>query len=479
MPCGNIFIVTMPYIIIYEGENVNEGSLAPLLNPGSIALIGASGDESKWGYKVLHNIIINKYKGKVYPVNPRASEIHGLTCYPDVGAIPGDIDLAVIIIPAAGVMKVVDECGAKKVKTLCVITAGFSETGAQGAALEDELAKKVRGYGMRMLGPNTMGFVNVSISLNLSIVPRMPRPGEISFISQSGALGLALADWSIGAGLGLNCVVSTGNKADVSEADLLEYFEQDPHTWTIGMYIEGLKDGRRFMESAVRVKKPKLAIKAGVSAAGARAAASHTGSLAGSDAVYDAAFKQCGVIRVEGVEEMFDAAMALSTQPRPRGNHIAILSNGGGAAIMASDACERRHMAVPPLNKHTRAGIARLLPAFASVKNPVDTVAMSDYELYKNAMETLLADKDLNCVMVIYVHGGFTDPMEPARAVVDAVKAKYPKPVVACWMGGQDIDAVARMFRESRVPFYPVPERAAEALRTLIEYNDFLVRRHS
>jgi acyl-CoA synthetase (NDP forming) len=396
-----------------------------------------------------------------------------------VGSIPGDIDLAVIIIPASSVLKAVDECGAKKVRTLCVITAGFSETGAQGAALEEELARKVRGYGMRMLGPNTMGFVNRSISLNVSIIPRMPYMGEISFISQSGALGLALADWAIGAHLGLNCVVSTGNKADVSEADLLEYFEQDPRTWTIGMYIEGLKDGRRFMESAVKVKKPKIAIKAGVSAAGARAAASHTGSLAGSDTVYDAAFRQCGVIRVEGVEELFDAAMALSTQPRPSGNHIAILSNGGGAAIMASDACERRHLVVPPLNKHTRLGIARLLPAFASVKNPVDTVAMSDYALYQQAMEALLADDDLNCAMVIYVHAGFTDPMEPARAVVDMMKKKYPKPVVAVWMGGEDINAVARMFRREGVPFYPVPERAAEALRTLIEYNDFLARRHS
>lgn len=367
-----------------------------------------------------------------------------------------------------------DECGAKGVKALCVITAGFSETGPEGAALEEELKEKVKGYGMRMLGPNTMGFVNTSIGLNACIVPRMPFKGEISFLSQSGALGLALADWSIGAHLGLNCVVSTGNKADISEADLLEFFNDDDHTWTITMYIEGLKDGRRFMDAAMKVKKPMLAIKAGVSQAGAMAAASHTGSLTGSDAVYDAAFRQCGVIRVEGVEEMFDSAMALSTQPRPGGNRVAILSNGGGAAIMASDACERRGMKVPPLNKYTKAGIARMLPAFASVRNPVDTVANSDYVLYREAMKALLNDDDIDCVMVIYVHGGFTDAMEPAKAVVDVLKEKYPKPVVACWMGGEDIDAVARMFRKSRVPFYPVPERAAEALSGLIKYSDFL-----
>lgn len=446
----------------------------PLLKPESIAVIGASRDQSKWGYKVYHNIVSGGYKGQVYPVNPSAPDIDGNKCFPNIWAVPGEVDLAVVIVPVGAVMGVVDECGAKKVKALCVITAGFSEVGPKGAALEAQLKEKAAGYGMRMLGPNTMGFINNSISLNASIVPRMPRKGEIAFISQSGALGLALVDWAIGSGLGLNYVVSTGNKADVSEADLLQFFEDDPHTWTIAMYIEGLKDGRAFMGASKAMRKPKLAIKAGVSQAGARAAASHTGSLAGSDAVYEAAFRQCGVIRVEGVEEMFDAAMALSTQPRPKGNRIAILSNGGGAAIMASDACERRGMKVPPLKKHTKAGIARLLPAYASVKNPIDTVAKSDYELYKDALKALLDDNDIDCVMVIYAHGGFTDAMEPAKAVVDALKEKYPKPVVACWMGGEDIDAVARMFRKNRVPFYPVPERAAEALYSLIKYNEFL-----
>ncbi len=190
--------------------------------------------------------------------------------------------------------------------------------------------------------------------------------------------------------------------------------------------------------------------------------------------VYDEAFKQCGVIRVEGIEEMFDAAMALSTQPRAKGNRVAILSNGGGAAIMASDACERRGMSVPPLNKHTKAGIARLLPAFASVKNPVDTVAKSDYELYRDALKMLIDDNDIDCVMMIYAHAGFTSASEPARAVIDTLKEKYPKPVVACWMGGEEVNAVARMFRKNRVPYYPVPERAAEALSSLIKYNEFL-----
>jgi acyl-CoA synthetase (NDP forming) len=230
------------------------------------------------------------------------------------------------------------------------------------------------------------------------------------------------------------------------------------------------------MEAADQVRKPMLAIKAGVSEAGARAAASHTGSLAGSDALYSAAFRQCGVTRVEGVEEMFDAAMALSTQPKALGNRVAILSNGGGIAIMASDACERRGMVVPPLNKYTKAGIARLLPAFASVKNPVDTVAQSDYRIYNEAMQALLRDDEIDCIMVIYAHGGMTDPMEPAKAVIDVVRGKYPKPVVAVWMGGEDIAAVARAFRQNRVPFYPAPERAAEALRGLIEYNVFLGR---
>ncbi|HTX44051.1 MAG TPA: CoA-binding protein [Methanocella sp.] len=450
-----------------------EGSLEALLKPKSIAVVGASRETSKWGYKVFHNIVGNGYKGKAYPVNPSAREIEGHKCYPGVGAIPGDVDLAIIIVPAPVVLQVVDECGAKKVKALCVITAGFGEVGPEGAELEEKLGKKAAAYHMRMLGPNTMGFLNNSISLNASIVPKMPPKGEISFITQSGALGLSLVDWALGSDLGMSCVVSTGNKADVSEADLLDFFEHDEHTWTIAMYIEGLKDGRRFIEAAKNVRKAKVAIKAGVSQAGARAAASHTGSLAGADAVYDAAFKQCGVVRVEGVEEMFDAAMALSTQPRAKGNRVAIISNGGGAAIMASDACERRGMSVPPLEKHTKAGIARLLPAFASVKNPIDTVAKSDYDIYREALRVLLDDKDIDCVMVIYVHAGFTSAAEPAKAVIDALRERYPKPVVACWMGGTEVSDVAGMFRRNRVPFYPVPERAAEALRSLITYDEY------
>lgn len=453
---------------------MNKNSLSTLLKPESIAVIGVSREPSKWGYKVFHNIISNGYKGKAYPVNPSAPDIDGVKCFPDIGAVPGPVDLAIIIVPSSLVLQVVDECGAKKVKALCVITAGFGETGPEGAALEEQLKQKAAGYGMRMLGPNTMGFLNNSIALNASIVPKMPPKGEISFITQSGALGLSLVDWAIGSNMGMNCVVSTGNKADVSEADLLEYFEQDKATWTISMYIEGLKDGRKFMDAAKKVKKAKLAIKAGVSQAGARAAASHTGSLAGSDAVYDAAFRQCGVVRVEGVEEMFDAAMALSTQPEAKGNRVAILSNGGGAAIMASDACERRGMKVPELTKHTKAGIARLLPAFASVKNPIDTVAKSDYDLYREALKMLMDDRDIDCVMVIYVHAGFGSAAEPARAVIDMLKEKYPKPAVACWMGGREVNAVANMFRRNRVPYYPVPERAAEALNSLIKYGEYL-----
>lgn len=450
-----------------------DNSLDPLLRPGSIAVVGVSRDTSKWGYKVYHNIVSNGYRGRVYPVNPTAPDVDGNACYPAVGAIPGPVDLAIVIVPAALVLPVVDECGAKEVRALCVITAGFGETGPEGAALEEELRRKAAGYGMRLLGPNTMGFLNNAISLNASIVPRMPPKGEIAFISQSGALGLALVDWAIGSNLGMRCVVSTGNKADVAEADLLEYFERDEGAWTIAMYIEGLKDGRRFMEAARRVRKAKIAIKAGVSQAGARAAASHTGSLAGSDAVYDAAFRQCGVVRVEGVEEMFDAAMALSTQPKASGSRVAILSNGGGAAIMASDACERRGLAVPELKKHTRMGIARLLPAFASVKNPIDTVAKSDYDLYREALRMLLEDDDIDCVMVVYVQAGFGSAADPARAVIDAVREKYPKPVVACWMGGREVNAVANMFRRNRVPFYPVPERAAEALWSLIRFGEY------
>ncbi|NJD75870.1 MAG: acetyl-CoA synthetase [Candidatus Methanoperedens sp.] len=446
--------------------------LSKIFEPGAVAVIGASGNETKWGGRILKNLL-SSFKGNVYPVNPNETVIQGVTSYPSILDVPGDVDMAMIIVPAKYVISVVGNCGKKGVKGLIVITAGFSETGDAGALLEKELVSTVRKYGMRMIGPNTLGIVNEPARLNASIIGRLPRPGSISFITQSGSLGLALAEWTIGTEIGLCKVISTGNKADTDDVDLIEYLGNDPSTGVIAMYIEGIKRGRIFIEAARRIRKPIVAIKTGRSKRGAKAVFSHTGSIAGSDEVYSAAFRQAGILRVDDIDDLFDAALAFSCQPLPEGNNVAILSNGGGASIVAADECERQGINIADLKDDTRERIKSKIPGFASSSNPVDTAGTVSYEIYKETIQALREDPNVDSIIVIYVHTLMSNSIPPAEAVVE-MKHKNKKPVIACWMGGAGMEEGVEILKSGCIPNYPVPERAVKALSALVRHREFL-----
>lgn len=444
--------------------------LSSIFEPSSIAVVGASNNETKWGGRILKNIL-SGFMGTVYPVNPKEKEIQGLASYSSVLEIPGDVEMAIIAIPSQLVLPVVEECGKKGVKGLVVVTAGFSETG--NAELEQELVSMVRKYGMRMIGPNTLGIVNEPFNLNASVIGRLPRSGPISFITQSGTLGLSIADWTIDMGLGLCKIISTGNKADTDDVDLINYLDNDPTTGVIAMYIEGIKRGRSFIEAARRIKKPIIAIKTGRSKRGSRAVFSHTGSIAGSDEVYSAAFRQAGILRVDTIDEVFDAALAFSCQPLPKGNNVAILSNGGGASIVATDECERQGMNIVDLAQETKDKIKAVIPGFASSSNPIDTAGTVSFTIYNEVIKALLRDPNVDALIVIYVHTQMSNAMPPAEAVVE-IKRKCPKPVIACWMGGAGTEQGVDILKSGCLPNYSVPERAVKALAALIKHRGFL-----
>ncbi|MCL7413212.1 MAG: CoA-binding protein [ANME-2 cluster archaeon] len=449
-------------------------TLRSIFEPDSIAVVGASASPGKWGNSILKNLLNDGFEGEVYPVNPRENEIMGRTCYPSVLDIPGPVDLAVIAVPSSLVFSVTEECGKKGITGIIMITAGFSETGNEGQQLEKQLIEIVERYGMRLIGPNSLGVVNSAIRMNASIISRLPNPGSISFITQSGTLGLALADWTMEMGLGLHIVVSTGNKANIDDVDLLEYLDEDLHTKVIAMYVEGINRGKEFMNVAKRISKPILTVKSGRTERGSKAVFSHTGSLAGSDEVYSAAFKQAGIIRVENIDDLFDSALALSVQPAPRGKRVGIVSNGGGASIIASDACERMGLDIPDLQPDSRKTIKDLVSGFASARNPVDTAGLASYDVYNGIVRQMLLDPNIDAMIVIYVHTVMWDASVPARAIVDIHRSTCSKPVIACWMGGAGTEKGEDILKKGGLPNYPVPERAVKALASLVKHHGFL-----
>lgn len=451
-------------------------TLEAIFEPDSIAVIGASASPGKWGHAIFRNLLSNGYKGDVFPVNPKESAILDRTCYGSVLDIPVPVDLAVIAVPRSYALNVTEECGRKGVKGIIMITAGFSELGGDGREIENQLVEIVQRYHMRLIGPNTLGVVNAHTGMNASIISRLPEAGGISFITQSGTLGLALADWTMEMGLGIHLVISTGNKANIDDVDLLEYLDQDAHTRVIAMYVEGISRGRAFMEAAQRISKPILALKTGRSQSGAKAVFSHTGSLAGADEVYSAAFRQGGIIRVDTIDDLFDSALALSVQPAPSGNKVGILSNGGGASIIASDMCERLGLVIPELLPQTQSHIKKLIPEFASAHNPIDTAGLATYEVYNGIVRHMLLDPHIDALIIIYVHTIMGDPTQPARAVVDIRRGKCSKPVIACWMGGTSTEPGVKILKKGGLPNYPVPDRAVEALASLVQHHGFLER---
>nr|PZM91877.1 MAG: hypothetical protein DIU72_08390 [Pseudomonadota bacterium] len=458
------------------GETVNH-PLDALFRPRSVAVIGASRKRGSIAGELFHNLLLSGFPGPIYPVNPAARSVQSVRAYPSILDIPDEVDLAVVVVPQRVAMKAVEDCAKKGVRGIVLITAGFAEVGPEGRALQQEIARVVRESGMRMLGPNCLGLLNTdpAVRLNATFAPTWPPTGSVAIASQSGALGISLLDYARNLGIGISMFASTGNKADISGNDLLEYWEGDDATRLIVLYLESFGNPVRFMEIARRVskKKPILVVKSGRTAAGARAASSHTGALAGMDVAVDALLGQAGVIRADTMDELFLLAGLLTNQPVPQGNRVAILTNAGGLGIMASDACESRGLELPELSANTIESLHAFLPRAASIANPVDMLASASAEDYERSLQLLLRDERIDSVIVLFVPALVTEAADMARAVVRAASGNQ-KPVLVCPVGTHGVPEALRILREAKIPTYAFPEDAAVALTHAVRYGQWL-----
>jgi len=442
-------------------------------------VVGATNRPGSVGLAVFRNILNAGFQGVLYPVNLKAKSVQSVKAYPRLADIPDEIDLAVIIVPAEGVCPVVEEAGQKGVKGAIVISAGFKEIGGRGVELENCLKEAVRRYGVRLVGPNCLGVINNSedVQLNASFATKMPKAGNIAFISQSGALCTAVLDYAEGRGVGFSKFISFGNKADVNEVDFLRYLKDDPDTDVILMYLEDISNGREFLETAREITwethKPMLAIKSGRSAEGALAAASHTGSLAGSDNAYDAIFHQSGIQRVEGIYELFNYAVAFAKQPVPKGNRIAIVTNAGGPGIMATDAAIRHDLKIATLSEGTKKKLKQVLPPTANIRNPVDIIGDATHERYEAAIRYVLKDENVDGAIVILAPQAMTDILETAE-IVPRVTKDVDKPVLCSFMGIVDVSEGIRYLGQHNIPNYAFPEAAVRSMASMVFYGHLL-----
>ncbi|MBI2954727.1 MAG: acetate--CoA ligase family protein [Chloroflexi bacterium] len=451
--------------------------LEALFAPDAIAVVGASGATDKLGHVVLRNILEGGYRGKVYPINPSADVILGLRCYPSVSAVRGPIDLAVIVVPRDAVAVVLQDCVKKRVKAAVVITAGFREIGPEGAKAEKEIVRIAREGGLRLLGPNCLGHIDTHSHLNATFAARMPLAGDISFISQSGALFSAILDMADSERVGFAKFVSLGNKADIDEIDLLEAWREDEASQVVIAYLEGITDGHRFMRVArdLTKRKPLVVVKSGVTAAGSRAVSSHTGTLAGSDAAYSAAFKQTGVIRVQTLDDLFDLGVAFAYQPLPRGRRLAIVTNAGGPGIMATDACGSVGLELARFQPETIEDMRNGLPSTASVYTPVDVVGDAGPERYRVAVKAVLNDPGVDGLLVLLTPQRLTDAVRTAEVVIDASR-NSDKTIVTSFMGTLSVQAGVERLREARIPNYSFPEEAIAAFAAMNQQRDWMLK---
>ncbi len=443
--------------------------------PETVAVIGASPNPERLGHQVLKNILDHGYQGRVYPIHPTATTVLSLTAYSSVSHVPDSVDLAVVVIPPEYVLTAVEECGEKGVKGLVVITAGFKEVGKKGKQLEKRLLELVRHYDMRMVGPNCLGVIDTVSHLNASFASLMPNEGEIAFMSQSGALCTAILDWSKVSGIGFSRFVSLGNKADIDEVALLKAWDQDEHSKVILAYLEGISDGSSFLETARHVTKntPVIAIKSGVTEAGTRAASSHTGSLTGSEAAYETAFMQSGIIRARTMGELFDLATVFAYQPLIPGNKVAIVTNAGGPGIIATDAAERSgSIQMASFTQETISRLQRDLPPTANVLNPIDVIGDAKSDRYRVALEAALEDPNVDGVVVLLTPQAGTDVEEIARSIGEYAARYKEKPVVTSFMGGISLGPAKQILNEWHIPNYTFPERAIQALAAMARYAD-------
>ncbi|UCH63982.1 MAG: acetate--CoA ligase family protein [Fidelibacterota bacterium] len=443
--------------------------------PDGVAVIGASRDPEKLGHGILSNILTSGYQGNVYPVNPKTEEVLGLPSYPSVKDIPDALDLAVIVIPERFVPDALRECGEKGLKAVIVITAGFGETGVEGVHREQEITAIAREYGLRVIGPNCLGVIDTFCPINASFAASMPDQGNIAFMSQSGALCTAVLDLAVAEGIGFSRFVSLGNKADVDEAALLLKWKDDEHTAVVLAYIEGLPDGREFINVArqVSARKPVVALKSGTTEAGSKAVSSHTGSLAGSEHAYEAAFQKAGVIRAESLRDIFDWGLAFAYQPLLEEPYIAIVTNAGGPGILATDGLERAGLHLAQLEATTVQTLREGLPGAANVYNPIDVLGDAGADRYALALKAALEDPKVKGVIVILTPQVMTEITETATLVSD-LAGQYEKPIIGCFMGEAKIRAGAEILNRNRVPNFPSPDRAVSALQAMWDYRQFL-----
>lgn len=449
-------------------------NLDSMFKPKSIAIVGASRDPHSIGFSVVKNLIDSKYGGKIFPVNPKADEILDLKCYHSVLEIPEEIDLAVITVPAAITPNVVEECGKKGVKGLAIIASGFSEVGRTD--LEDKVVEIARKYNMRILGPNIVGIMSNPMKMNASFGPYLPYPGKITMISQSGALLIALDSRTWVDRVGMSYLISIGNMSDLDFADLIDYFKNDEDTKCISLYVEGIKNGRKFIDVCKKIlEKPIVALKSGVSARGSIAAASHTGSLAGSGKVYSAAFKQATVVQAYTLDDLFDRSLALSLQPPMKGENLLIITNGGGVGVLATDAAEKYGIPLKDPPEDLKEKLKQIMPEFGSAKNPVDITGMASAEWYGKALKIALQHPWVNGVTVLYCETSVSDPRELSMEIFEATNCnRVDKPITVSYIGGEVTERAIEWLQKKGIPVFRSPDRAISAMAALREYGRFI-----
>jgi acyl-CoA synthetase (NDP forming) len=463
-------------------------ALDKILMPGSVAVIGASTDPFKWGYMLLNAVKQSGFEGDIYPINPKAEEIQGLKCYASVRDVPGDVDMALVVVPARFVPSVFEDMEAKGVKGAVVITSGFSETGEEGRQMIQQILDTAEGS-TRFIGPNCMGVTSSKAKLSALMIPFLHESGDVAFISQSGGYGLQLYLRASAMGVGIGKFISSGNESDLKGWNYLEYFGQDPDTRIITMYIEGLKEGRKWYEAAKSVtpNKPIVAIKVGVTEAGSKAAASHTGSIAGSDKVYDAAFRQAGVIRAYDAAEMFDFVKGLLYCPLPQGPNIGIVSNSGGVAVETADRLIENGLNVPTFSEEAQEEVKQLIPAFGNPKNPVDLTATLNMNSFLNVPDIVLKQPEIHGMITIslgtsIIKTMFPDvPEEDLEGMYEWINGtllktynKYDKPVIVIDPAADVAGASAKILEKENVPVYTTPERAADVMGVLYKRKLYL-----
>lgn len=454
--------------------------LDQFFRPQSIALIGATEKADKIGQAVLQNLLTAGYKGDIFPVNPKYDSLKGLKCYASVGKLPQATDLAIIVTPAASIPALIKDCGKKGITALLVLSAGFKEAGEAGDLLFRDLKAQAQANGVRLIGPNCLGLITPALGLNATFAPAMPGPGRVAFISQSGAMGSAILDWAAEKNVGFSHFVSVGNMADISFHHLIDYFGSDSKTACILIYMESLANARKFMSAARAFarSKPIVILKAGRSKEGARATFSHTGSMAGNDAVYDAAFRRAGVIRAATVQQLFDCAQALAMQPLPQGNRLAIVTNAGGPAILATDWLIQRGGALATLQPAALAELDQVMPDAWSRSNPLDILGDASPELYRAALHSCLHDRGVDAVLCILTAQNMTNPALFAQVVVEESQKVKNKPVYAAWMGMRTVRAGREVLEGQKIPWYPFPERAVEVFMKMVNYRETLELLH-